>query len=152
MVVPFEEYRYMSQLHSIAACVGLADPFTLKPQRVMGRGRAVGPCNVLSAGTLAAVGGWDEHFEGWGWDDRAMERGFTIATGVPTRFVPGPAVHLYHTPGWRVGGPFHGGADTVPDAEQAATRANRDRYARYLRASTAQQIRRLTAAARSVCV
>ena len=144
LVVPFEEYRYLSEPVTAAVWRGAAgDPFTLPPLRVMPPRRAVGACNVVSALSLDAVGCWDEAFEGWGWDDRAMAHGFTVATGCGTRFVPGPAVHLYHPPAWQAGTGFAGGGQLPVDA-QARTRANRDRYRKYLTATKPRQIQKLT--------
>lgn len=143
LVVPFDEYRYLSPEASVAVRKGRIGELEVQPQRVMAHGRSVGAVNVLSAAALRVVGRWDEGFAGWGWDDRAMTHAFTV-TGGPPQFVRGPAVHLWHTPGWQAGERFAGGAEKVSRAERAATKANEARYRRYQRATTPAQIRSLT--------
>lgn len=145
LVIPFSEYRYLSEKSTVAVCSGLTDPFTCTPQRVMADGRSVGACNIVSASTMLAVGSWDEQFCGWGYDDRAMEHAFGVVTGHSTRFVAGPAAHLWHRPGWAVGGRFAGGAHRLTKAEQTATHLNENRWRRYQRATTVNAIRALTA-------
>ena len=145
LVVPFSEDRYLSPEVTVAVRAGTADPFTSKAKREMLGGRATGPVNVVSAATMSAVGRYDEGFSGWGYDDRAAAVAFRVATRQPTRYVPGPAVHLYHTPGWQVGGKFTGGAAHINDVEAAATAVNRRRYQLYMNAVTPARIRELTA-------
>jgi hypothetical protein len=145
LVIPFDSYRYLPPDVTAAVRAGAADPFTAKAKREMLGGRATGAVNVVSAAGLAAVGGYDEGFSGWGYDDRAAAVAFRVATRQPTRYVPGPAVHLYHTPGWQVGGRFAGGAAHINDVEAAATAVNRRRYQLYLNATTPARIRDLTA-------
>lgn len=139
LVVPFTEYRYLSEDDSRHVRMG-QHPRTVEPESVIpNRERSwprTGPINVLSRHTLAMVGGWDETFEGNWWDDRAMKRAFDVATG-PTRFITGPAYHLYHLPGWK-------GAH-LTDEDRAATERNRQRFLLYQKATTPRQIAALTA-------
>lgn len=144
LVIPFDTYRYLSATDSASVHDG-ADPWACTPERVMADGRSTGPINVLSWETMQQVGRWDETFEGWGFDDRAMARAFQIATGTPTRFIPGPGYHLWHEPGWAAGGRFIGGSRTLSAFEQRATENNRRRLHDYLLAKTPQRIRELTA-------
>lgn len=139
LVVPFTEYRALSPEHSEDVRYG-ADPAWFEPAHVMSG--SMGAVNVVSRATLDAVGQWDECFEGHAYDDNAMERAFAVATGRPTRFIPGPAWHLWHIPG---AGPTPGGADVnASEREKAATEANRLRWLRYQAATTPDQIRALT--------
>jgi hypothetical protein len=150
LVVPFEEYRYLSPEGSHAVRSTVIDPVVVTPERTMRLGRAVGAVNVVSADTMSRVGRWDEGFSGWGYDDRAMTHAFRVCSGRNTRVVGGPGVHLWHTPGWSAGGPFAGGAVSVNGIEERATAANRRRYLRYRRASGPDEIRLLTREALSL--
>lgn len=144
LVVPFSEYRYLSARQTCRVRAGTVTAWTADPERVMANRRSVGACNVVSRHTLTEVGQWDETFDGWGYDDRAMDRAFAVTSGQPTRFIDGPAVHLWHVPGWEADGRFAGGTPDLPPHERDATRRNADRYQRYKQARTAAQIRALT--------
>lgn len=135
LVIPFTDYHYLSAPESALVRDG-ADPTHFHPEWSMRNGRSIGALNVMSRGTLEAVGGYDEKFEGSWWDDRAMRTAFDICTGVPTRFVDGPAHHLYHLPGWSGG--------HLTDEDKAATRRNKRRYNRYVTARTPAEIRVMT--------
>lgn len=143
LIVPFTTYRYLTPEDTEKVRAG-ANPATCVPEYVMADCRSNGAVNVVSAVTLSAAGRYDETFEGWGFDDRAMARAFDVATGNPTRYTPGYGTHLWHTPGWSVQSRFHGGAN-IPDREHAATVDNEKRYRLYRKAHTAQRIRELTA-------
>lgn len=138
LVVPFDTYHYLTPEDTETVHHG-ADPFGREPRRVVAGGRSTGAVNVVSAETMTAVGRWDEQFQGWGWDDRAMTRAFHIATGAPARCVPGVGVHLWHPPGGSVNGGIR-----IPETEQRATDANKARYQRYLLAETPSEARALT--------
>lgn len=143
LVVPFDTYHYLSA--EATGCIHQgANPADARPEYVMANGRSIGAVNAVSVETLIAVGQWDERFSGWGFDDRAMDIAFALATGERTRFVPGSGTHLWHTPGWSANSRFRGGAD-VPRHEAEATVANEARYRLYRRATTPQRIRELTA-------
>lgn len=147
LVVPFDTYNYLTCEDTERVHVRQADPSACEPEYVMANGRSNGAVNVVSAATMAAVGQWDETFEGWGFDDRAMATAFEIATGNPTRYISGLGVHLWHMPGWSTESRFHGGAADVPPHEHAATLANERRYRQYCNARTPERIRELTAGA-----
>lgn len=148
LVVPFTTYRYLSSEDTVAVRADPSQAFKAEAVREMLNGRATGAVNVVSRDTMKAVGQWDEVFSGWGYDDRAMTRAFAIAVRRPTRYVKGPGVHLWHTPGWPAGGRFAGGAPRVPQLDAAATAANRRRYETlYIPARTPQRIREITAGA-----
>jgi hypothetical protein len=142
VVVPYTKYCYLSEADSQKVRDG-ADPAGMTPELTIPNEHRnwprTGPINVMSRATLAAIGCWDEKFEGCWWDDRAMRRAFDIAAG-PTRFVNGPAFHLYHLPGWT--GPH------LTDEDREATQRNMIRYASYVRATTSDEIRALTAGCR----
>jgi hypothetical protein len=138
LVVPFTEYRYLSEQDSQLVRDG-AEPATFTPQKVINKSTRswlrTGPINILTRETLQAVGQWDETFEGSQWDDRAMNHAFEVCTQ-PTRFIDGPAWHLYHLPA-------HNGLH-LTKADRQATNHNRARYYQYLQATTPQQIHALT--------
>jgi hypothetical protein len=138
MVVPFTEYRYLSETDSDLVRQG-ADHTTMQPESMISpKTRSwlrTGPINVLTRDTLDMIGQWDETFDGSWWDDRAMKQAFDVAAG-PTRWVTGPAYHLYHLPGWT--------GTHLTDADKAATTRNRLRFHQYRQARTPEQIRQLT--------
>lgn len=134
LVVPFATYCYLSDAETDRFRHGAAIA-SLRPESTMGNGSSMGAVNVVSMDSLTAVGGWDEGFEGNWYDDNAMERAFAVCCG-PRRHIAGPALHLYHLPGWA--------GDHLTDADRAATEANRLRWERYAAATTPEQIRALT--------
>jgi hypothetical protein len=134
LIVPFTERHEYGPDASTAIRAG-ADPRDHRATVVKPRPRRTGAINVLSRTTLDMVGGYDEHFTGCWFDDKSMHRAFDIAVA-PTRWIDGPAYHLYHLPGYE-------GAH-LTDADKAATQANKRRYIRYTRARTPDQIRALT--------
>jgi hypothetical protein len=136
LVVPFTQYRYLSDTMTeilrdnfFRAPRGeLAelwqrqpdDPksiFGLRPESIMDNGRSIGAVNVISRETLDITGGFTEATSGNWYDDNITEEGFAYLTGQRTRWVPGPAVHLYHLPGWK--------GDHLTDADKAATERNK---------------------------
>ncbi|MCX8559787.1 glycosyltransferase family 2 protein [Mycolicibacterium mucogenicum] len=136
LVVPFSRFMAINELES-----GLVRTHRLTPQRtvatqVRGIRKSIGAINVVSRTTLDLIGPWDETFEGAWYDDDAMARAFEVCCG-PTRFVDGPAWHLYHLSGAR--GPH------LTDADREATARNKARYELYRRAETPERIRELTA-------
>lgn len=137
LVVPFTQYRYLNPSDSDAVRGYKVNPVTCQPDLVLDNGESIGAVNILSRKSLSEVGQWDENFEGAWYDDRAMERAFEITCG-PTRFVNGPAYHLYHLPGWE-------GRHLTDEDRDAVTR-NELRYLQYLNADTPEQIRELTTA------
>lgn len=138
LVVPFISYYYISNADSMMIRNGTQQPHESVPESVMDFGSSVGAVNTLSRGTIAAIGQWDEIFEGSWYDDRAMALAFTKCCG-PTRFINGVVRHLYHLPGWE--GPH------LTTGDKAATRRNRERLRLYMRASTPARVRELTAGA-----
>ena len=134
LVVPFTTYCYLSPDGSQLVRDG-REPATVAPESRMDNGASMGAVNVVSMDSLAAIGQWDENFEGNWYDDNAMERAFALCCGV-RRHVPGPAWHLYHLPGWS--------GDHLTDEDRAATEANRLRWERYAAATTPQEILHLT--------
>lgn len=144
LVVPFTQYRYLSDEKTAAIrdvyhgdlddyCgvdpeQYLAD-FWARPvdskysifgcpaESVMDNGTSIGAVNVVSRKTLEITGGFTEATKGNWYDDRIIEEGFAFLTGQHTRYVEGPAVHMYHLPG-------HSGAH-LSDADKAATAINK---------------------------
>lgn len=140
LVVPFTEYRYLSAADSDLVRKHAALPTACTPESTISPHTRswprTGPINVLTRTTLNTIGQWDETFQGNWWDDRAMLIAFEQCAG-PTRFVTGPAHHLWHQPGWT--------GHHLTTEDRAATAANKHRYHQYRRAQTAEQIRQLTA-------
>ncbi|MDQ6524321.1 hypothetical protein RB608_11950 [Nocardioides sp. LHD-245] len=139
LVVPFTEYRYLSDTDSARVRADEHHVAAAVPESVMGNATSMGAINVVSLASLAAIGRWDEAFEGNWYDDNAMERAFSICCG-PRRHIAGPAWHLFHLPGWA--------GDHLTDADRSATEANQHRWERYQAATTPDQIRALTGEAR----
>lgn len=135
LVVPFTLYRYLTPEDSEQVRAGNLQPETCTPQFTKPNPRRVGAINVLSRTTLNTIGRWDPNFEGNWWDDRSMHRAFDICAA-PTRWIDGPAHHLYHLPGWQ--------GDHLTGADRAATNRNKRRWQLYQQASTPEQIHKLT--------
>lgn len=135
LVVPFNEYRYLTPEDSEFVRSHAKSPASCVPEAVLVR-RSHGCVNVVSAKALKLVGGYDESFSGSWYDDSSMKIAFEICCG-PTKFIEGPVYHLWHLPGWT--------GDHLTDEDKAATRRNQVRYIRYRHASTTRQIRILTA-------
>lgn len=136
MVVPFTEYRYLSEANSDAVRGPGIPPTDVVAERTMRNGSSIGAINVVSRETMNLVGQWDESFDGNWYDDDAMRIAFEKCAG-PTQFVEGPAHHLYHLPGWQ--------GRHLTEADRHATRRNKLRLYRYQKAGTPERIRELTA-------
>lgn len=140
LVVPFKQYRYLSD--NITAYIrdlfndGLDDSmladwlsldpkdpasiFEMRPDMVLKGGTSIGAVNIVSRETLDLTGGFTEATSGNWYDDNIIEEGFRFLAG-PTRWVKGPALHLYHLPG-HVG---EHNSDHVTEADKLATQYNR---------------------------
>lgn len=132
LVVPFTEYRYLSAADSGAVRDG-QPPEAFRPEFLMGGGKSIGAVGITSEETMRLVGRWDEKFAGWGHDDNAMFRAFTLCAG-PARWVEGPGYHLWHPPGMQ----------TPVVEEQDATNDNYRRWLAYKAAATPEEVRALT--------
>lgn len=136
LVVPFMQYRYLSDstteiIREVYNDRGVpwsarwwvkspSDPqsiFGLTPEYVMDNGRSIGAINVVSRETLDLTGGFTEATSGNWYDDNIIEEAFAFLTGQTTRYVTGPAVHLYHLPGHK--------GDHLTDADRRATEHNK---------------------------
>ena len=137
LVVPFTQYRYLSDektailrdsYHDLSPkevtewwsrpSTSLASIFAWKAESTMDNGTSIGAVNVVSRETLDTTGGFTEATSGNWYDDNIIEEGFAHLTGQRTRFVDGPAVHMYHIPG-------HTG-DHLSRADRDATRHNKN--------------------------
>lgn len=137
LVVPFTQYRYLADdmtgvlrdAYHDGSDAEVAALFTaeesepssvwnLTPESTMDNGRSIGAVNIVSRRTLEITGGFTEATSGNWYDDNIIEEGFAFLTGQPTRFVDGPAVHLYHLPG-------HSG-DHLSEKDRMATAHNKD--------------------------
>lgn len=120
LVVPFTQYRYLSDelTASLRDTYHDQNPeyiahwwgrpsyndrsiFRAPAESIMDNGKSIGAVNVVSRGTLDITGGFTEATSGNWYDDNIIEEGFAFLTGTKTRFVDGPAVHMYHLPGWK---------------------------------------------------
>ncbi len=135
LVIPFSEFRALAEKDSRHVRHFVADPFNCLTSVVRGYRGSIGAINVVSRESYDLVGAYDEEFEGAWYDDDAMKIAFEICCG-PTRWIGGPAYHLYHLPGGR--------GKHLTDEDRAATMKNRIRYEQYQSASTADEIRLLT--------
>lgn len=136
LVVPFTQYRYLSD--GLTASIRewyhdqpLADTaswwslrpdspssvFQMMAESVMDNGKSIGAVNVVSRRTLEMTGGFTEATSGNWYDDNIIEKGFAYLTGNKTRWVTGPAVHLYHLPGWT--------GDHLTEEDRRATARNK---------------------------
>lgn len=137
LVVPFSQYRYLSDdmtahvrsyyqdLYPEPLVEWWSMPpqtqgsvFGLHPESTMDNCKSIGAVNVVSRDTLRITGGFTEATQGNWYDDNIIEEGFTALTRRKTRFVPGPAVHLYHLPGHK--------GDHLSKADRDATRHNKN--------------------------
>jgi hypothetical protein len=132
LVVPFLQYRYLSDAKTgfvrhlfeamntsaLTEFITSGEVFEIEPESTMDGGRSIGAVNIVSRNTLERTGGFTEMTEGNWYDDRIIEEGFAYLSGKPTRYVEGPAVHLYHLPGWT--------GDHLTDEDRAATARNKD--------------------------
>ena len=132
LVIPFNLYCHLTPEDSWEVRNYRADPHFYTPEWTMDNGRSIGAINVMSRNTLELTGGYDTQFEGSWYDDNAAKIAFDICAG-PTRWIDGPAFHLYHLPG------YTGSHLTAED--RAATARNKHRLLQYRRARTADQIR-----------
>lgn len=162
LVVPFTQYRYLSEQTSAFVRdtfdsmgtdeflewtrLPAKDPysvFDMRPESTMDDGKSIGAVNVVSRETLGATGGFTEATSGNWYDDNITEEGFAFLTGNKTSFVPGPAVHLYHLPGHK--------GDHLTEADRLATERNREvlvRLRRAIRQRNAGEVRRIMAVRR----
>lgn len=132
LVVPFTQYRYLSDettntvrnefttLDSAMLSSIMQDgyPFYVIPESTMDNGKSIGAVNVVSRETLSITGGFTEATHGNWYDDNIIEEGFAYMTNRRTRHIAGPAVHLYHLPGWQ--------GDHLTDEDKAATARNKE--------------------------
>lgn len=119
LVVPFREYRYLSDSttgflrdrfgdlpeEDLAEWIGLPvndhrSIFEMNAEWTKVSGKSIGAVSVVSRTTLDITGGFTEATSGNWYDDNIIEEGFKFLTGSPTRWVKGPATHMYHLPGW----------------------------------------------------
>lgn len=132
LVIPFTTYHILNPEHSDLVHAG-ADPAD-QDCNTIGGGQSIGAVGITSEATMQMVGRWDETFSGWGYDDNAMHRAFTVCAG-PTRWVDGPGYHLWHPTG----------AAPADQAEALATARNTARLQHYLAEDRPDGIRALTA-------
>lgn len=137
LVVPFTQYRYLSDEETKKIRDSYADlptemlaswfaldaeddysVFNITPESVMDNGKSIGAVNIVSRETLYRTGGYTEATDGNWYDDNIIAEGWRHLTGNDTMHVEGPAVHLYHLPGWT--------GDHLTAEDRAATARNKD--------------------------
>lgn len=158
LVVPFTEYRYLSDSvtgfirdtyndmspQDLADWWGLPTKdinsiFDIRAESVMKDGKSIGAVNVVSRRTLDITGGYTEATSGNWYDDNIIEEGFSFLTR-RTRWIKGPAIHLYHLPGWE--------GEHLTEEDKAATENNKkvlDAIRRMIRRGDKAGVRRLLA-------
>jgi hypothetical protein len=97
MVVPFDHLIGLTAGATEEVFAG-ADPARIWPQdhvELDWRRKSVGGCNIVRREVFDLAGGFDERFEGWGFEDSAFEAAVSTLAG-PVGWVPARAVHLYH--------------------------------------------------------
>lgn len=135
LVVPFSKFLAITEEDSVKVRAGEISASEAQAAQQRGDRKSIGAVNICSKKTLDSIGQWDENFQGAWYDDDSMERAFSICCG-PTRFVDGPAYHLYHLPG--------ASGNHLSTEDIAATARNKARWKRYRKARTPEEIRRLT--------
>lgn len=101
LVIPYTERHELSPAQTGRVLQNLADPFDEPGEdRIFKHGTSIGQAGVTTRHTIELIGGWDENFQGWGYDDNAMLHVFSELAG-KTRFVDGWGVHLWHPPAYR---------------------------------------------------
>lgn len=118
LVIPFREYRslskettklvqdaYFDDDGTLSQWWGLppTDPrsvFAIHPHAQLIDGEITGSVLAVSRETLNQIGGFTEMTSGVWYDDAITEKAIRFLTGVPTQWISGPAVHLYHPPLW----------------------------------------------------
>lgn len=141
LVIPFSRQHKLNEADAELVRAYRKDPGDCTPApHPYGEEGNTGCVNVVSRRTLAAVGKWDEQFDGHGHDDTAMYCAFATAAG-PARRVAGPAYHLYHID---VDPDTTPDQDHLTDEDRAAQDRNFRRLQMYRKASTGDEIRRLT--------
>ena len=138
LVVPFSRFMAMTEVDTNLVRERTLHPADAEADQVRGDCQSIGAVNIVSRESIAAIGQFDEQFDGHAYDDDATEYAFRTCCG-PTRFVEGPGWHQHHMPGAFYATP----AST--EADLAATERNRCRWRIYQRANTPEKIRRLTA-------
>lgn len=140
LVVPFTQYRYLSDEStgwvrerylddepSVTSAWWALNPmhyesvFGMRPESTMSDGTSIGAVNIVSRETLEITGGFTESTDGNWYDDRIIDEAFAFLTGNKTKFVSGPAVHLYHLPGHKT----PEGNDHLTHEDMVATQRNR---------------------------
>lgn len=135
LVVPFN-VRHEYDAEQSEQIMADANPDSFTAPVIKHAPRRIGAVNIISRDAYEAIGCWDEQHSGNWWDDRAMGIAFQICTGNPEKWIQGPSRHLYHLPGYA--------GSHLTDEDRVATERNRQRWLKYRRATTPEQIRELT--------
>ena len=116
LAVYFDKPMYFDEITGTAKHRG-DSIFKVEAESTKEDGTSIGAVNVVSKQTLLLTGGFTEATSGNWYDDNIIEEGFAHITGNKTRFIDGPAVHLYHLPGWT--------GEHLSKADRDATRRNK---------------------------
>ncbi|MFE1170468.1 glycosyltransferase [Nocardiopsis sp. NPDC058789] len=128
--LPYTRYRALSPEGTLAVYARGVDPMDA-PVEDESR-RPIGGVWVISVDAYWAVGGMDEEFKGWGFEDDAFHTAANCLLGETVRH-EGTITHLHHKPAANLRSPSY--------------RANRARHQQYVRARRSPEaMRRLTGA------
>lgn len=106
-IIAHQEYyslteAYTDVLLEQASIIALEPPF---PANWVMRNKSQAGVLVMPRAAYESVGGYDERFIGWGYEDNAFAVRLDRAWGYHSR-VPGPMLHLWHDPGENFQQPF----------------------------------------------
>lgn len=114
--LPYDTYRYLSRAMSDAVMDGFSGDWLTGVEFSM-----TGTCSsvvIVTTELFGLVGGFDEGFQGWGFEDVAFSHAAQTFGGGVSR-VPGDVWHLWHTP------------STENNHNSPIWQANRERMERY---------------------
>lgn len=123
LTIAYTQWRSLTEEATVAVLVGGAERSF---DRVRDGDRAVSGVIVVPRTVWDAVGGFDEKFIGYGWEDFAFARACTLATGM--RRVDGPCWHLNHE-------------SVMPDTGDPDYIEGSARFAAYVRAHSLDDLR-----------
>lgn len=134
MVVPFSRFMEIDSDYSVLVRSRRLEPEKAPAKQIRGDRQSIGAVNILSRATYDAIGSYPEKLTSNWYDDDLVNHAFEICTQ-KTRFIDGPAFHLYHASGSRPGA-----IRTAEDDERM--QINRRLWERYRRVTSPAEIRR----------
>jgi glycosyltransferase involved in cell wall biosynthesis len=97
---PYDLYHSLTEEGSVSFMNGVVPredffEFTFPGPDPIDRPASVGGCVVVRRDAFETVGGYDERFVGWSFEDRAFASSLAALYG-PAPRIPGPLYHLWH--------------------------------------------------------